>query len=79
MQAAEYPNRYQRDIFAGELPHDTVNVVIRLPRGLHTALVRLAARDLRSLNGEMLFFLRREVIIEGEDPDRDPDAPPEES
>jgi hypothetical protein len=58
---------------------DTVNVVIRLPRALHAALVRLAGRDLRSLNGEMLFLLRREVIIEGEDPDHDPDAPPEES
>jgi hypothetical protein len=77
LQAAEYPKGHQGGIFAGELP-DTVKVVIRLPPALHAALVRLAARDLRSLNGEMLFFLRREVIIEGEDPDHEPDVAHEE-
>lgn len=71
MQAAEYPNRYQGGIVTSELP-DTVNPVIRLPRALHAALVRLAARDLRSLNNEMLYLLRRGVVAEGEDPDHDP-------
>jgi hypothetical protein len=46
-----------------------VNLVLRLPRPLHAALVRLAQRDLRSLNAQMIYLLRKDVLEAGENPD----------
>lgn len=54
------------EIVAGE-----IKLLLRLPSRLHAALVRLRLRDTRSLNGEMIYLLRRAVIDAGEDPDAD--------
>lgn len=44
----------------------TVRTQVRLPADLHRRIVQLAERDLRSLNAEMVWLLRRAVDTEPE-------------
>lgn len=41
--------------------------LVRLDPSLHTALQRWAADDLRSLNGQIEFILRRALLASGRD------------
>ncbi len=49
--------------------------LVRLDPGLHTALQRWAADDLRSLNAQIEFLLRRAVREAGRTPAGEENAP----
>lgn len=50
--------------------------LLRLDPALHAALQRWADEEMRSLNGQLEFLLRRELQRAGRLPRADADAPP---
>lgn len=56
-------------MIALEAVADDVRYLLRIPRGLHAALVELAHAEMRSLQSQIIYLLRQDVIELGKDPD----------